>query len=207
MNAKSEYFIPNSKGLSLWQVKIVEVQHNSKHSAALKREKRMDIQFTHKEQVFVDRIMKPYQEHISKNPILYWAFLDKVLDGLGALKFNTSAGNEMIEGLKYKIAMAKAAEEMDKLLTDPTYGETYVPNTKGASWGRVTNLTEKHEVILGVLAKTPDMSRRDLAQSLGWPINRVTPRVLELIEMGKVKIDGTKWDITTERQVQTLEVV
>jgi len=38
------------------------------------------------------------------------------------------------------------------------------------------------------------------------PINRVTPRIKELLEMNKIKVAGTKYDEKTERNVETLEI-
>ena len=46
-------------------------------------------------------------------------------------------------------------------------------------------------------------SNADIASNLGWPINRVTPRVHELRDMGLVVRHGTELDPITKRNVAT----
>lgn len=165
-----------------------------------------EMQFNRKEEIFIQRIMKPFEEITSKKPELYHDFLEKVMSEQlkGML---TSDARELIDGILFKIVMRRADMELEKVLTDPDYAEVAVENTKAASYGKIRNLTEKHEQILQVITKYPGICRRDLAQILNWPINRVTPRVRELIDSQRIVVSGTKWDFTTERCVESLKVV
>jgi hypothetical protein len=47
-------------------------------------------------------------------------------------------------------------------------------------------------------------SNADVARALGYPINSITPRSLELKKAGFVKVAGTKKDSVTGKSVQTL---
>lgn len=172
--------------------------------------------FTNKELVFIGRIMKPFTQITAKHPGLYYEFLEKVMNEQLTLPLNHPDANAMIESIIFKLAMRRADEEMEKMLTDPSYGnahhlqflahEVAVENTKASSWSKVTNFSEKHQAIVDELAKNPGLSRRELAAALSVPINRITPRVLELIEMSKIVVAGTKYDTTTDRNVQILRV-
>lgn len=151
--------------------------------------------------------MKPFTQITNQKPQLYYEFLEKVMNDQYQNSLVSNQASELIEGILRKLVMRKVDLEMEKVLTDSSYGDEIIPNTKAASHSRVVNITEKHEQILKMLAKFPGVSRRDLAQLLCWPINRVTPRCLELIELNKIAVVGTKYDATTDRHVQTLKVV
>lgn len=60
-------------------------------------------------------------------------------------------------------------------------------------------LGERQQTVLAVL-KQEHMTNRELASKLGWEINRVTPRVNELMNMGLVTDFGTKWDKETGKR-------
>tara|TARA_R110002020_G_scaffold133897_3_gene298835 strand:- start:2316 stop:2465 length:150 start_codon:yes stop_codon:yes gene_type:complete len=45
------------------------------------------------------------------------------------------------------------------------------------------------------------MTNRQIARNLGWDINRVTGRVSELVNLGKVSSKGTTFDKDTNRTV------
>lgn len=105
------------------------------------------------------------------------------------------------ESILYKIGMSEAEASIDAILM----GED-VTNTKATSWGKVTNITDKHQRILDLLKNYPGSSRRDIANMLNQPINRICPRVKELLEMSRINVVGTKYDQGTDRYVEVLEV-
>tara|TARA_R100000808_G_C2084175_1_gene106941 strand:- start:170 stop:337 length:168 start_codon:yes stop_codon:yes gene_type:complete len=45
------------------------------------------------------------------------------------------------------------------------------------------------------------LTNRQIARSLGWDINRVTGRVSELVNLGKITSKGTTYDKDTNRTV------
>lgn len=47
-------------------------------------------------------------------------------------------------------------------------------------------LSARQAVVLGLLEASEPLTNSEIARELGWPINTVTPRCLELREMGKV---------------------
>lgn len=163
--------------------------------------------FTNKEKTFALRIMKPFKELTDKNPCLFDQFLEQQLVSMSAEPIIHPSAKELLEGMLFKISMAKAEEEIEKMLLDESYGEVAVENTKAASYNSLRNISEKHKQILEVLKKHPGVSRREIAMILDWPINRVTPRVKELQNANQIKTVGTKWDQTTERHVEILEAV
>mgnify|MGYP001292109456 CR=1 FL=1 len=63
----------------------------------------------------------------------------------------------------------------------------------------LTGLGRRQEAVLAVL-KQEHMTNREVAARLGWEINRVTPRVNELMNMGLVTDFGTKWDKETGKR-------
>jgi hypothetical protein len=48
------------------------------------------------------------------------------------------------------------------------------------------HLGAKQKAVLDALRFFPDATNAEIAQRLGWPVNRVTPRMLELRKMGLV---------------------
>ena len=58
-------------------------------------------------------------------------------------------------------------------------------------------------IILDLLKKLngQPVSNLDIANMLGWSINRVTPRVNELVKMGKIMHTGHKTQLETGRRV------
>ena len=69
------------------------------------------------------------------------------------------------------------------------------------------DLGRRQRIVFEVLASHPDRCNRELAELLDWPINTVTPRVMELREMGAVARSGLKYDSTTKRNVMTWTTV
>jgi DNA-binding MarR family transcriptional regulator len=60
------------------------------------------------------------------------------------------------------------------------------------------NLGAKQQAVLDEL--TNPMTNRQLARRLGWEINRVTPRVNELVALGFVTEHGTTIDQDTNKR-------
>ena len=62
-------------------------------------------------------------------------------------------------------------------------------------------LGAKQRAVAHALKILGEASNKDLSQALGWPINRVTGRVTELVDRGIVTTDSTKRDAETNRTV------
>lgn len=54
------------------------------------------------------------------------------------------------------------------------------------------NLGAKQKKVLDALRFYPNATNAELAAKLGWPINRVTPRIKELRELGLVMDGGRR---------------
>ena len=72
--------------------------------------------------------------------------------------------------------------------------------------GHKQRLVYEQIKILEARAKDSDdlPSNADVAYELGWPINAITPRALELRKGGWLRVHGVKKDKATGRTVQTL---
>lgn len=69
-------------------------------------------------------------------------------------------------------------------------------------------LTDRQAVVLGLLERYGrPLTNSEIAGELGWSINRVTPRVLELRELGKVRDCGTRACRVTGRTAHQWGVV
>lgn len=62
-------------------------------------------------------------------------------------------------------------------------------------------LGEKQQQVLSVFSPVNTFTNMELAQYLGWSINRVTPRVYELREKGLLKEDEKRICSVTGRRV------
>lgn len=162
----------------------------------------MELKLTDKELVFVNNVMKPFKDITGRGIDL--ELLVKVLkDQYQSKAMVTNDALETVNSVIEKILYHQADVEIEKMLQDPHYGES----TRAQSYKRIPDFSQRHLRVVEVLRLFPSISRADLAGKLGWPINTITPRVHELIDMGRVKVVGTKWDEETERHVETLEVV
>lgn len=64
-----------------------------------------------------------------------------------------------------------------------------IQSTSREAYAKISQfLGEKQSVVLGVLRDNEPMTNNELAESLRWSINRVTPRVNELVSMGLVRM-------------------
>ena len=62
-------------------------------------------------------------------------------------------------------------------------------------------LGNKQRAVAHTLKILGEASNKDLAASLGWPINRITGRITELVDRGIVTSTSTKVDPDTNRTV------
>ena len=70
---------------------------------------------------------------------------------------------------------------------------TYDYQTSLNAWLHVKeNLGRRQREVLIALHHLKEATNMEIANYLGWSINRVTPRVLELREMGLVKQSGIR---------------
>lgn len=53
-------------------------------------------------------------------------------------------------------------------------------------------LSDRHQKVLQVLSTVPDATNSELSRMLGWEINRVTPRVNELVNLEKPLIEQAR---------------
>ena len=63
------------------------------------------------------------------------------------------------------------------------------------------DLSNRQSVIFDAIKALGKGTNRQIAQHLGWDINRVTGRVTELVNLGKVIPTGTYFDVETNRTV------
>ena len=75
---------------------------------------------------------------------------------------------------------------------------------KASSYRQVTGLSAKQTAVFEEIKALGHTSRRDLATSLGWTINRVVPRVNELMTQGLLVEVGTQFDPETNRNVTVI---
>jgi len=62
-------------------------------------------------------------------------------------------------------------------------------------------MNEHQTQIFAVIVANSGISNHEISKKMGWEINSVTPRVLELRKMGLVKQAGIKQDQSTGRNV------
>ena len=61
------------------------------------------------------------------------------------------------------------------------------------------NLGQRQKVVFRALQEIGEASNKQISQALGWPINTITPRVLELRHMGLVDFSREQTDLRTNR--------
>ena len=74
-------------------------------------------------------------------------------------------------------------------------------DTSLESFNALRNVSGKQADVLICIHAYPHSSDKDLAEYLGWSINRVTPRRGELEKLGWIKSSGFKFQ--SERRVHT----
>ena len=79
-------------------------------------------------------------------------------------------------------------------------------DTRNQSYHQLRNLGAKQATVLAVIETDGPICNRRIARLLGWDVNCVTPRCLELRAKGLVEKAGEEWDEATERKVATWRV-
>ncbi len=75
------------------------------------------------------------------------------------------------------------------------------------AWVQIYNdLGRRQRVVLEAIKRRPNSNNREIAESLGLPINTVTPRVKELRSLGVVINSGYKIDVKTKKKTNTWRV-
>ena len=62
-------------------------------------------------------------------------------------------------------------------------------------------ISRKQTQVLAFLVRRGPMSNRGLSKAMGWPVERITPRVNELRNLGLVELAGHELDTETNRVV------
>lgn len=70
---------------------------------------------------------------------------------------------------------------------------------------RETAATRRQQ-ILDALFMSPPLSRSELAAKTGMRLSSVCGRVNELLDEGRIVVDGTTYDPATQRHVETLTI-
>ena len=68
----------------------------------------------------------------------------------------------------------------------------HLDTSREAFHGVIPTLNARQATVLGALQGSEPLTNSEIGQKLGWTINRVTPRVLELREMGRVADRGKR---------------
>lgn len=167
----------------------------------------MKVNLNKREEFLLKNIMKPIEAICQPGSPVYYDMAVKLINNqlFGNSTLVTNKGRQLLMGVVQKIAYAQMDEQLEDILSG--IEDVQIESTKSQSLKKVTNFTENHKQVVSMINKYPGISRRELADRLGWTINRVCPRVLELIELRKVQISGTKYDQVTGRDVESLEVV
>lgn len=63
-------------------------------------------------------------------------------------------------------------------------------------------LGRKQRVVLAFIRKYGPINNRELSERIGWPVNQITPRVLELREAGLVMGAGERRDEATGHRAE-----
>ena len=83
-----------------------------------------------------------------------------------------------------------------------------IPQTQIDSFEEtLKNLGHKQQAVLRIIKNLGMASNRMIAKKLGWEINRVTGRVTELVNLGKVSAVDTAIDNETNRTVTLWQVL
>ena len=83
-----------------------------------------------------------------------------------------------------------------------------IPQTQIDSFEKtLENLGHKQQAVLRTINNLGMASNRMIAKKLGWEINRVTGRVTELVNLGKVTSMNTTVDKDTNRTVTLWQVL
>lgn len=167
----------------------------------------MNVNLNKREEFLLKKIMQPLQNVCEPNSPVYYEMALKLIQNqlFGKGTLITTKGRQMLLSICEKIAFAQMDTEIENILAEAQ--EIELESTKVQSFNKTRNIGEKAQQVLVMLKMMPGSSRRELASALGWSINRVTPRIKELMEVGSVAVTGTKYDKQTDRNVEVLEAV
>jgi hypothetical protein len=84
---------------------------------------------------------------------------------------------------------------------------TYQQTSRGAYADVLPGLGRRQSQVLEELQRKPRQTNKELSYSLHWLINEVTPRVLELRKLGKVRHAGDRACKITGKLAMTWEPV
>ena len=76
-----------------------------------------------------------------------------------------------------------------------------IRTTQVNSLKKLKNLDGKRKTVYDIIKSKGKVTNRMIAKTLDWDINRVTGRVSELVDLGKVSSKGTTFDKDTNRTV------
>ena len=65
------------------------------------------------------------------------------------------------------------------------------------------NLNKKQLEVLRIMQDKPDWTYQELSSSMGWSVNRIIPRVMELRQLGLIVMGGKRQCGTTGMIVQS----
>ncbi len=68
----------------------------------------------------------------------------------------------------------------------------HLDTSRAAYHSVIPKLSERQAAVLEALAGSDPLTNSEIGEKLGWTINRVTPRVLELRELGQVRDAGKR---------------
>lgn len=68
------------------------------------------------------------------------------------------------------------------------------------------NISTKRQQVFSAIRRLGKCTDRQIADTLGWSINSVTPRRLELVESNLVTMVGRNKDVKTNRTVKYYEI-
>jgi hypothetical protein len=91
----------------------------------------------------------------------------------------------------------------------PMYRRRGVQRTSVEAYFALTDkqIGDRQRIVLKAITELGPISDKQIAMILGWPINTVTPRRGELVEMGRVTCVGEQVDDKTNRREMIWETV
>lgn len=91
----------------------------------------------------------------------------------------------------------------------PMYRRKGVQKTSIDAYFTLTDkqIGDRQRLVLKAITDLGPVSDKQIATVLGWPINTVTPRRGELVEMGRVRYDSEETDKDTNRRVMLWRAV
>jgi predicted transcriptional regulator len=161
-------------------------------------------EFTPQEQTLINSLMRSLD---ATSPI-YLDILEKRLADIineaeSRVLIATTKALDALKHIHWKVASFRFDTEVDLILSDP---EASTPTSRSLSLMKTKRT--KQEVANKILStlKQSDLplSRSEIANRTGLRISTVCGSVKPLLDEGKIKVTGTKFDKDSQRQVETL---